>query len=80
MTPETDTKFRLSPGQVIDPLWLKVKEHIEQEISRLRKENDNPALGPEKTALIRGQIKSLQNMMLLEDRPPVPDGQFIGHG
>ncbi len=81
MTPMADDKFYLSAGQTLDPLWRRLKEHIEQTIDQLRKQNDNENLSPEKTAFMRGRIKALKDLLELENPPPViADGNFVGHG
>jgi ribosomal protein L30/L7E len=50
-------------------LWLKLKEHIAEQIDMLRRRNDGD-FDAVTTASIRGQIRALKNLVALETDPP----------
>jgi len=47
--------------------WKRLTQHIEERVDELRKLNDNPSFGTEKTALIRGGISELQKILALAE-------------
>jgi len=61
--------FALKAIERHDPLWLKLRGHMERRIEQLRRENDQD-LDPTKTARIRGQIAALSALVAL-DRDPL---------
>lgn len=65
--------FILSDGDKASGLWLRLKEHFEARLAILRQRND--AIQPEAdTALLRGEIRGLKNMIALgDDRPILTD-------
>lgn len=66
--PET---FLLLPGDKVSPTWQRLKAYFEQELANARTKNDNEKLDPIQTALIRGRIQTLKNLLALENPPPV---------
>ena len=49
------------------PAWKRLSQHVNERIDELRKLNDNASYGPEKTALIRGGISELKQILALAD-------------
>lgn len=66
----------------LNQTWKRLSQLIEDRIDELRKLNDNPSFGPEKTALIRGGISELQKILALADdasaSPAVSPDELIG--
>lgn len=66
----------------LNQTWKRLSQLIEDRIDELRKLNDNPSFGPEKTALIRGGISELQKILALADNasasPAVSPDELIG--
>lgn len=69
----SDEKFRLTEVQKRHPLWLDLKTWALSEIETLRMRFEKQDMTTEKTAELRGQIRSLRNLLLLEDEPPLID-------
>ncbi len=44
-------------------VWKKIKKHLEERRELLRKQNDNPNLDFEKTALLRGGIREIGKLL-----------------
>lgn len=66
--------FELSEGDKQNPLWLRLKAHMQGMLEQARKKNDDISLDIVGTALQRGQIKNLKVLIGLgDDRPVVPD-------
>ena len=57
--------FRLSPVERQDPVWQRVRGHIEERIDQLRRENDQD-LSEVKTASTRGKISALTALLSLD--------------
>lgn len=55
--------------------WKRLTEHLESRLEVLRESNDAPSFGPEKTALIRGQISMVKEILALsqDSASPVED-------
>ena len=71
---ETDDRFELSDGEKAHPLWRRLRAHLEDELGRLRRRNDDPTQGELETAALRGQIRCLKVIMALgDDRPMTGD-------
>ena len=68
----------------LNQTWTRLSQHVEERVNELRKLNDNPSFGPEKTALIRGGISELQKILALADdasaSPAVSPDDLIGAG
>lgn len=66
----------------LNQTWKRLSQLIEDRIDELRKLNDNPSFGTEKTALIRGGISELQKILALADNasasPAVSPDELIG--
>lgn len=66
----TRERFTLNDLERASPVWLRIKAHIEEEMSLLRQRNDTPTLDERNTALIRGEIAALKKLLAAEkDRP-----------
>ena len=63
------TPFILSPIERQDPVWRKLRERMEQRVSDLRRDNDNPH-DATRTADIRGRIAELTAFLSLDRDPP----------
>jgi hypothetical protein len=48
-------------------LWLRLMDHFEDRIQRLRMSNDSPANTAEQTAAIRGEIAALLSLQRLNN-------------
>ena len=59
------------------PTWRAIEEILAARIEELHIDNESPALGPEQTAFLRGQIYALRGTMNLpkaDKKPPIePD-------
>ena len=68
----------------LNQTWKRLSQHVEERVNELRKLNDNPSFGPDKTALIRGGISELQKILALADDasagPAVSPDELIGAG
>ena len=62
-------EFRLTDGERANPLWLKLRTHLEEKLKNCRGQNDGP-LDPIQTATLRGQIATLKGLIALGDEPP----------
>lgn len=51
-----------------DPTWVTIRKHLEDEIDRLRKANDNVDLDPIKTAALRARIAAVKDLLMLPER------------
>ena len=51
----------------LSPAWKRLTQTLENRLKELRELNDSPSFGPEKTALIRGQISELKRILSLAD-------------
>lgn len=51
--------FVLTPRELADPLWLRLKEWLAAELNRAREQNDGP-LSAEDTWRLRGKIQALK--------------------
>ena len=63
--------FELSEGDKLNPLWLRLKEHLQMRLVEARGKNDNEALDATGTAALRGQIKLLKVLIGLGDERPI---------
>ena len=67
--PIEEPEFRLDRNDVASLTWAKLSRHIESKIARLRVRNDNN-LSPDDTAMVRGEIKGLKNLLALAQPDP----------
>lgn len=51
-----------------DPTWVAIRKHLEAEVERLRKANDNLELDPIKTAALRARIAAVKDLLMLPER------------
>lgn len=70
--PNQPAQFELTRIERSDPLWIKLRAHIERCIDQHRQDNDNPH-DAAKTAEIRGSIRALKGLIAL-DRDPIDLG------
>lgn len=70
MSKEPDI-FRLLPGDIISPTWQRLKGYLENELETARVKNDDQKLDEIQTAITRGRIQTLKNLLALENAPPV---------
>lgn len=54
--------------------WARLRQHLEAELAKLRAANDNEQLDAVQTALLRGEIRRVKNLLALDKRPgkPIP--------
>ncbi|MFA6972404.1 MAG: hypothetical protein WC208_13545 [Gallionella sp.] len=50
----------LTPHELAEPTWLKLKKHYENRLDELRRQNDSEKLGEIETARLRGRIKEIK--------------------
>ncbi len=67
--PKEPPEFTLDRNDVASVVWAKLSKHIESKIARLRVRND-ANIGPDDTAMIRGEIKGLKNLLALAQPDP----------
>lgn len=65
-----DVPFTLTNNDRLQPVWLKLKAYLTQELEAARKRNDNPQLSEQDTAAIRGDIKRLKALLALNEDDP----------
>lgn len=63
--------FVLTPGDRATGAWLRLKEHMEDELATARVKNDDPKLDDIQTAMTRGRIQTLKSLIALGDTSPV---------
>ncbi len=52
--------------------WDRLRQHLETELAKLRAANDNETLDAVQTALLRGEIRRVKNLLALPARPGKP--------
>lgn len=67
-------EFRLTSAERASPLWLRLREHLDLKLQQKRARNDDHTLTEQQTAVMRGHIQCLKEIILLEKMPPVIDG------
>lgn len=68
------TDFHLSDQEKAQPLWLRLKAHLEDRLAIMRARND--VVQPEdQTAANRGEIACLKKLIALGDDRPVVTGE-----
>lgn len=60
----------LNSSEAHNPVWMKVKKHLEARLTELRAKNDGN-LDERKTALLRGRIKAIKDVLALDTAPAV---------
>lgn len=50
----------LTPQELSEPAWLKLKKHYENRLDELRRQNDSEKMGEIETARLRGRIKEIK--------------------
>lgn len=60
--------------------WRRLTTHLQARLQELRESNDSPSCDADKTALIRGQIKAVKEILDLADSvSSSPDGDLSNH-
>lgn len=54
----------------LSPTWLKIKRYYERRIDKFRKQNDEPRSSEVETAIRRGRIAEMKNVLGLEKSLP----------
>lgn len=60
--------MNLQEHEIKSPLWAKLKEHCQNELTILRERNDGP-LSDIETARLRGRIAQIRAFLELETQP-----------
>jgi hypothetical protein len=55
--------FELTPEQIHNPVWVKIRAHLESRLSKLRELNDSLNHTVEKTIEIRAEIKAIKKLL-----------------
>jgi len=60
--------LKLTISEKNSPLWAKIKEHYDEELTKLRQKNDGDIikLSAIETAELRGQIRQVKMLLALE--------------
>ena len=61
--------MKLTDAEKVSPLWIKIKEHVEQRIKDHRASNDKTQ-PVEATEKLRGRIEELKDLLKLEKERP----------
>lgn len=60
--------------------WRRLTQHLQDRLQELRESNDSPSCDADKTALIRGQIKAVKEILdLAASVSSSPDGDLSNH-
>jgi len=59
--------MQMKPEDFRTDVWKRLTQTLEERLEELRQLNDNPSLGVEQTALVRGGIKELKRILSLAD-------------
>ena len=60
--------------------WGRLTKHLQHRLQELRESNDSPSCDADKTALIRGQIKAIKEILdLAASVSSSPDGDLGTH-
>lgn len=65
----SDGTLKLTSADLVSPTWQKLKKHMDARLQSLRAKNDNN-MDPIKTATVRGEIRSLKNLLALSEKAP----------
>lgn len=77
--PRIPERFFLTPQERIDPLWLKLRAWMREELASRRERNDE-GLDEHHTASLRGEIKLLKSILKLDAERPIiqtPKGDIV---
>jgi hypothetical protein len=66
--------MKLTHAEIHNPLWIKLKEHIESRMDAHRRKNDGD-LDDIATARLRGRIAELKSLLDLENPEPAQDAE-----
>lgn len=74
----------MKPEDFRTPTWKRLAQTIQERVDELRKLNDSPSYGPEKTAALRGGIAELNKILSLANEaslsPAVDPDELISVG
>jgi hypothetical protein len=59
--------MQMKPEDFRTDVWKRLTQTLEERLEELRQLNDNPSLGVEQTALVRGGIKELKRILSLAE-------------
>lgn len=59
--------MKLTKHEAEHPIWQKLKVHMSERLDALREQNDSAALSEVETAQIRGRIKEIKQLMMLDE-------------
>lgn len=65
--------FVLNQADRDSGLWQRLKQHLESERDLLRRKNDSPLLDDRTTAVTRGRIAQLNELLALDSPAPGVD-------
>lgn len=68
------TDFQLSDYEKSQPLWHRLKAHLEDRLAVARVRNDDAKLTEFETAALRGEIKCLKQFIRLDASRPILTG------
>jgi len=63
--------FELTDGEKAQPLWRRLKAHLEDQLAAARQRNDDAAMTEHATQALRGKIACLKLIIALGDDRPV---------
>jgi len=63
-------EFRLDRIDLTSPTWSKLKKHLQAVQHKLRTRLEDPNLDPVQTALIRGELRRIRNLLALDSPDP----------
>ena len=67
----TRERWKLAAHERTNPLWIRLEQHMRDQLADLRQMNDAP-MTPERTADLRGRIAQLKELLALADPPRTP--------
>jgi hypothetical protein len=68
--PKQEPEFRLDLSDRQSPTWVKLKKHLQDRRDVLRRKNDNPNLDLTQTAVLRGSLREISNLLALGEPGP----------
>lgn len=69
----TDDRFKLSEDDKRSPLWMRLMDHLDKQLTLTRAQNDAVDLDERKTAFNRGKISEIKRLMALNESDPIID-------
>ena len=62
---------KLTVQEVATPLWMRLRDYMADKLDDLREQNDAGGLNEIQTAMLRGRIACLKELIALENQPPL---------